>query len=165
MKNKIFLLLALLITILSLNFVSAYYSSYDLYNDDYYYKPKVGYEKDNYKDTEEYTRTTTSSYSDPWESEKTTTTITEKTTYQKTTKTPVYYNKYYANEYDYRSFNGGNYFRNRQDYWNNNRYEDSNWRHKEDYCSGRLDTCFKSYDDYYYKPRYDSQNNYYNWRW
>ena len=202
MNKKGILFAGILILSLGVSLVSAslcrnsggyYYcdGNYDGYRRDYnrgydYPSYKLKYKTDNYKDTVEYKRTTTSGYKDPYNSEKITTTITEKTTIEKKNKKPIYV-------YDYPSTKYRDSYLGSRKYLGYEKYSDSPWRFKEpynkykydkydrddyDYCidkcirkEGRrnrercLDDCRdRKYGDYYYKPRRDSQG-YFNWRW
>jgi|TARA_Y100000310_G_C20540748_1_gene743167 hypothetical protein len=101
------------------------------------------YEVNDFRETTEFKQTTEQKIGDFWDFESTKRTITETTEVRKRTRTPIY-NSYY------RPY--GNYDLPR-----------SNWRFKEPYKES--DYVGSHYNDYYYKPRYDSNLGYYNWRW
>ena len=126
--------------IVSVNNISA--SSY--YTDDYGYRYRplfsdthdVEYKTTSYKDTTQYKQKTVSETKDPWSSEKIVVETSTKTSVERKNKVPI--------------FSGYNY-----------RYErvpSSSWRYKEPYY-------FWKNNNYYYKPKYDSDLGYYNWRW
>lgn len=138
--NKKALLLAFMSILLMINFVSA----------DYFFDYSPRYKTDSYKETTEFKRTTEHKTGDFWNYESTKRIITEKTEVRRRTRTPYYpsYGEYYR--YDYRPYG----------------YKPvpySSWRYKKPY--DHRDYIHAPYDDYYYKPRYDAQLGYYNWRW
>jgi hypothetical protein len=147
MNKKLFSLAVLIIFLFAINFVSAGF--WDYWSD---------YKTDTYKETSEYTKTTEFSSSDYYTSRRTKHTISEKTEYYERTRTPTYrYSRYPRyDRYDY--------------HYDSVPY--SSWRYKEPYDHDKYRCDYE--DDYrrkqckkgyYYKPRYDYDKGYYNWRW
>ena len=105
------------------------------------------YNVNDFKETSEFTKTTEHKTGDYWNSNSVKTTTSEKTEVRKVTRTPSYSSSYYSLK--------------RYGYSDAPSY--SNWRYKEPYISNKYQNT--RYNDYYYRPRYDSQSGSYNWRW
>ena len=170
-KKFVFLSAFLVIFLLGISFVSASLCRGDdgYWHDCSYYEPKIKYKTDSFKEVVELKKTTTSGYSDKYSSEKITTTISEKTTINRKNKEPYYDYDYF---YDYPSYS-----------YSHKYVPSSSWRYKESYHRSDYDDCIdkcirksgrnnrercidrcRNYN-YYYKPRWDYDNQYYNWRW
>jgi len=187
MKKSFILFGALVIFLLGISSVSASLCRGDdgYWHDCSYFDPKRGYETDYYKEVIELKKTTTSNYNDRYSSEKITLTSSEKKIVEKKNKNP-YYDDYYGGY-------GGNFYVYSSSNYAQNKYypkryvpksvPSSSWRYKEpynyrgdyDYCidncvskssRSKRERCTDSCrDNYYYQPRWDSQREYYNWRW
>lgn len=151
MNKQLSILAGLVILLFAINFVSAGFFSY-----------LSDYDTNTYSNIEEYKRTTKSSTGDWWDRETKETTVYEKTETKRTKKTPRY--RYYGH---YPKYGYGVHFI-------DDRHSYSNWRYKEPYKHYKYDCdkyrkkkdrdkC-KRYN-YYYKPRYDHDKGYYDWRW
>lgn len=106
-----------------------------------FFEPR--YNADDFRETTEFRQTTEHRTGDFWNSQTTKRTITEKTEVRKKIRTP--------NHYYYSRYPGDSYV------------PYSNWRFKEPYRHSNYVNAH--YSDYYYKPRYDYNLGYYNWRW
>ena len=139
MNRKLLLFSIALVLILSINAVSGYY-----------FYPK--YQTDDFREITEFKQTTERKIGDFWNYESTKRTITEKTEVRKRTRTPTYFPYYnYYGGYSYSNSYRGSYA------------PFSSWRFKEPYEHKNYVNVH--YSDYYYKPRYDYNLGYYNWRW
>lgn len=137
MSKKLLLFSIAIILIMSVNAVSGFYFDFN-----------KQYNINDFRETTEFKQTTEQKIGDYWNYQTTKRTITEKTEVRKVTRTPNYYYSY--------SYYSPNSYRN---YY----VPSSNWRFKEPYVHSRYANA--PYNDYYYKPRYDSSLGYYNWRW
>ena len=148
MNKKLLLFSIALVLVVSLNLVSAIF-----------HYPQ--YQTDNFRETTEFKRVTVQNTGNFWNYESTKKTVIEKTETRKRIRTPSYsyynYPNYYGNSY----YNYPNY--RARSYFDNSYVPSSSWRFKESYDNRKYVNAH--YNDYYYKPRYDSSLGYYNWRW
>ena len=116
-----------------------------------------GYRRDSYKESATYTKTTETSVSDYWGSEKTKKTVSETTEVERNTKVPSYYHYYRTSPANYPDTSGYS------SYSSPDISAYNSYRNREPYVTS--DYANSNYDNYYYKPQYDPYYGYYNWRW
>jgi len=106
-----------------------------------FFEPR--YNTDDFREITEFRQTTEHRTGDYWNSQTTKRTVSEKTEVRRKTRTPTY-SSYYG-------------------YPRDSYVPYSSWRFKEPYRHSNYANA--RYNDYYYKPRFDSNLGYYNWRW
>lgn len=116
------------------------------------------YDKDsNYKRTTSYTDKETSTNYFPWGKEKTTYSVSEKTTIERDYYPPRYsYSYSYPRTTYYKTYESSPTYKYTYPSY-------SNYRYKEPYNSRYY--IEETYEPYYYQPRYDYNQGHYSWRY